>query len=148
MSERQQGIAREIPQEEVFRVLARTSCLLAREFERLCRKYGLTSAQYNALRILREAGRTGIICSEVGERLMNEEPDVTRLLDRMEKRGWVLRKRGEKDRRSVLVRIMPEGRKLAGRLEGPVNRLYRDLLSTLTPRDLRQIVRILGKLRG
>src|SRR6267154_5726513 len=78
----------------------------------LLKSADLTSTQYNVLRILRGAGPEGLPCHDVGERLINRDPDITRLLDRMEKRGLVERSRQAKDRRVITVQITGDGLQL------------------------------------
>ena len=87
--------------EEVFLNLQRTSAVLGREFETLLKPLGLTSTQYNVLRILRGAGSGGLLCRQIGERMITQDPDITRLLDRMEKRGLITRSRDSRDRRAI-----------------------------------------------
>ena len=94
------------------RLVARTAALF--------KEHGLTMATYNAVRILRGAGPDGLPCHAVGERLVNRVPDVTRLLDRMERDGLVTRERSALDRRVVLAHLTPEGRRRADALDQPV----------------------------
>ena len=79
----------------------------------------LSSTQYNVLRILR-GSPDGLPCGEIANRMITRDPDITRLLDRLEKRGLISRCRETKDRRMVMARITPEGLKLLGRLDEPV----------------------------
>src|SRR5713226_4693010 len=71
---------------EAFLNIIRTADALTRDVEKMLKRHGLTSTQYNLLRILRGAGKSGATCSEISGRMIKEDPDVTRLLDRMEKR--------------------------------------------------------------
>ena len=101
-------------EEEVFLGLQRTASLLLQALGRELKGHDLTPAQYNALRILRgaepdAAASGGLTCSEIGERLVSPGPDVTRLLDRLEQRGLVLRQRDAGDRRVVRARITAAG---------------------------------------
>src|ERR1051325_9127394 len=92
-------------EDEVFVNLLRTAgAFLWREAEML-KPYELTLPQYNVLRILRGAGPGGLICREIGERMITRDPDVTKLLDRLETRGLVSRERQEKDRRVIVARV-------------------------------------------
>lgn len=100
---------------EVYFNLLRTTDLLNRTATDLLKVHELSGTQYNVLRILRGAVSTpdgGLPCSEIGARLITHDPDVTRLLDRLEKRGLVQRARRDTDRRVVLVRITPAGSEL------------------------------------
>ena len=75
--------------------------------EQVIKTAGLTAAQYNVLRILRGAGPAGLACREIGERMISRDPDITRLLDRMEKRNLITRKRQSDDRRVVKTFVTP-----------------------------------------
>src|ERR1700737_5125026 len=82
---------------------------LAMQAEQLLKSNGLTGAQYNVLRILRGAEPQGLACSSIGERMISHDPDITRLLDRMEKRELITRQRQTDDRRGVKTRITGPG---------------------------------------
>lgn len=97
----------------------------------LLKDEGLSATQYNVLRILRGAGEAGCACGEVAARMITKDPDVTRLLDRMEKQGWIARERGTTDRRVVTVRITKAGLTLVHRLDGPVEARHRETLGRL-----------------
>src|SRR5690625_7147673 len=90
--------------------IIRTSSMLTDAFERMLKPHGITSTQFNVLRILRGAGDTGLCRNEIGDRMITRMPDVTRLLDRMEEAGYIARERSTEDRRMV--------RTLLGRSEG------------------------------
>jgi DNA-binding MarR family transcriptional regulator len=106
--------------EEAFLNLQRTAAALMDGFEEMLKPYGLTHTQYNVLRILRGAGEEGLPCRELGERMITRDPDVTRLVDRMEKRGLVLRARTSRDRRIIFTRITEAGLALLSKLDEPV----------------------------
>jgi DNA-binding MarR family transcriptional regulator len=108
--------------EETFLDLLRTAAVLERALARLFRPVGITWTQYDALRILRGSHPEALACSEVGERMVTAVPDVTRLLDRLEGRGWVERRRAAEDRRVVLVAITGAGLGLLERLDPQVAR--------------------------
>lgn len=134
-------------EEEAFLSLQRTAALLLRAVARELETHDLTPAQYNALRILRGAGSEALTCGEIGERLVSPGPDVTRLLDRLEKQGLVQRLRDEQDRRIVRARITDRGNALVEKLDGPVERVLRDLLGPLGEGDLRRLVELLERTR-
>src|ERR1700692_3653643 len=123
----------------VFVSLLRTADALARGAEALLKPYNLSGTQYNILRILRGAGELGLACREVGERLISRDPDITRLLDRMESRGWIARARQAQDRRVVKTRITTEGLRVLAELDAPVQELHRRQLRHIPARDLRQL---------
>jgi len=114
----------------------------------LFKSHGLTAAQYNVLRILRGAGKDGLPCQMIGERLVNRVPDVTRLLDRMERDGLVVRERSEQDRRVVRARLVPAGRSKVDSLDDPVLELHRDQFKGINRSDLEALEAQLSTFRG
>jgi DNA-binding MarR family transcriptional regulator len=132
---------------QVFVDLLRTADALARGAEALLKPTGLSATQYNVLRILRGAGPEGLACREVGCRLISRDPDITRLMDRMESRGWIARARGEEDRRVVKTRITAEGLRVLAKLDAPVQELHRRQLHHLPSKALRQLSRLLERAR-
>ena len=99
-------------EEEALLSIARTAALIEHAGAEAFKPFNLTITQYNVLRILRGAGTEGLCRNEVGERLVTKVPDVTRLLDRMEAAGLIVRERGDQDRRYVATRITEAGLKL------------------------------------
>src|ERR1700692_4648988 len=99
--------------------MMRTMEALSHRFAQVLKTEDLSSNQYNVLRILRGAPE-GLPCGEIGNRMITRDPDITRLLDRLEKRGLISRSRETKDRRMVMTRIAAEGLKLLARLDEPV----------------------------
>jgi len=112
------------PEETVFLELFRTADMLSRGLVRVLKNEDLSPTQYNVLRILRGAP-DGLTCGEIASRMITRDPDVTRLLDRLEKRGLISRCRETEDRRTVMTRISPEGLSLLGRLDEPVQAAHR-----------------------
>ncbi len=131
----------------VFVSLMRTADALARGAEALLKPYGLSGTQYNILRILRGAGEKGLACREVGGRLISRDPDITRLLDRMESRGLIARAREAQDRRVVKTRIAAEGLRLLDELDKPVRELHHRQMRHLPARQLRQLSNLLERAR-
>lgn len=130
------------PEEEVFVDLLRTTDMLSRGPAQVIKGEGLSATQYNVLRILRGAGEA-IPCGEVANRMITRDPDVTRLLDRLEKRGLISRGRQTTDRRTVLARITPKGLNLLARLDQPVQEAHRSQLGHLGRRRLRLLADLL-----
>jgi DNA-binding MarR family transcriptional regulator len=130
-------------EQEAFVALARTADALARAVESLLKSADVSPSQYNVLRILRGAGARGLCCHEVGERMITRDPDITRLFDRLEKRGLIERWRNEKDRRVVMARISKPGRALLARLDSPVADLHRAQLGHLSDSSLKQLINLL-----
>ena len=129
-------------EEAVFLDLLRTSDVLSRRLAYILKNEDLSSNQYNVLRILRGAPE-GLACGEIGSRMISRDPDITRLLDRLEKRGLISRCRETKDRRTVLTRISPEGLKLLARLDEPVQQAHREQLGHLGRERLKALAELL-----
>src|SRR6266480_2600060 len=118
------------PEEEVFLDLLRTTDQLTRRMVPVLKDEDLSANQYNVLRILR-GSPDGLPCGEIASRMITRDPDITRLLDRLEKRNLISRCRETKDRRMVMTRISPDGLKLLGRLDQPVEEAHRQQLGHL-----------------
>jgi DNA-binding MarR family transcriptional regulator len=134
-------------EEEVSVALLRTADQLAWRGTEMFKLRGLSSTQYNALRILRGAGEKGLACSEIGERMINRDPDITRLIDRLERRGLVIRSREQKDRRVITTRITTTGLDLLRSLDRPVTEFHQQLLGPLGERRLRSLLWLLEAVR-
>jgi DNA-binding MarR family transcriptional regulator len=148
-------LLREIQQSKPFECLeveatislARTADALLRDLEGLLKAAGLSPGQYNVLRILRGAGPGGLACRAIAERMITRDPDITRLLDRLEKHGLVERAREARDRRVVTTRIRPAGLRLLKSLDRPVVDLNRRRLSHMGTRRLRSLLALLETAR-
>jgi len=134
------------PREEALLNLLRTSDQVQIHFTRLFREYGLTSSQYNVLRILRGEGKPLPIL-EIAERTLTVVPGITGLIDRLEQAGMVRRQRCPEDRRVIFVAISEQALKLLDRLDGPVRDLQRRSLAHLTTAELKTLIRLLEKVR-
>lgn len=135
------------PAEEAFLNLQRTANWLMHGVEETLRPFGLSHPQYNVLRILAGAGPEGLPCGEVGARLITREPDVTRLLNRMEARGLIRRGRSSEDRRVIRAYITPTGAGLLHSLEKPVRDATRGALASLGAAKLDQLTALLEEVR-
>lgn len=133
------------PSEETFLNLQRTANLLQQGLTHLLRKRagGLTPSQYNVLRILRGSSPQALTCGEVGGRLVTPGPDVTRLLDRLEKRGLVARERSDGDRRVVRSRITEDGLSMLSELDRPVVDWLEQQLGHLSNHEHQDLSRLL-----
>jgi DNA-binding MarR family transcriptional regulator len=142
------GAARRVgcPEEMAYLDLVRTAEMLSRPLTQLMKTEDLSAPQYNVLRILRGSPEA-LTCGDIGDRMITRDPDITRLLDRLEKRGMVSRSRESKDRRVVLTHIAPEGLKVLARLDAPVQDEHRRLLGHLGPERLRSLARLLAVAR-
>lgn len=134
-------------EEEVYLNIQRTAEALLWKATELLKRYELTPTQYNVLRILRGAGQEGFICREIGERMVARDPDVTKMLDRLETRGLTVRERDQKDRRVIITRITDEGMKLLKELDPHVVENSRDMLGHLGPERLETLNELLEEAR-
>jgi DNA-binding MarR family transcriptional regulator len=133
---------------QVYMELFRAKDRLWTDFLPLFRAHGLTPQQYNALRILRGGDARGLSCQTIGERMVYRVPDVTRMVDRLEKAGFVERGRIPEDRRVVLTRITAKGREVLARLDEPVLALHRSQLSHVSKKELNELLALLHKVQG
>jgi MarR family transcriptional regulator, organic hydroperoxide resistance regulator len=104
-------------EQEALLNIRRTSGYIEHLFQQLLKQRGLTEPQYNVLRILRGAGRDGLRCAEIGERMINRDPDITRLLDRLERQHLIERRRDGSDRRVIHACISASGARLLKELD-------------------------------
>jgi DNA-binding MarR family transcriptional regulator len=131
---------------EVHIAIVKASTRLMDEFSAIVKPVDLSLSQYNVLRILRGAGPEGATCGEVVERLIQRDPDVTRLLDRLEKRGLIDRGRDLEDRRVVRTRITQTGLDLIASLDDTVNDLHHRLVGHLTDKQLADLRRLIEEI--
>jgi MarR family transcriptional regulator, organic hydroperoxide resistance regulator len=136
------GRPRPSQEEAVFLELSRTAELLSRSVAALLKAEDLSATQYNVLRILRGAPE-GLACGEIASRMITRDPDITRLLDRLEKRSLISRNRESADRRMVMARITPSGLKLLARLDEPVQQTHKDQLGHMGKKQLHALAELL-----
>src|SRR6202042_740263 len=134
------------PEEAAFLDLLRTTDMLSRGLITVLKTEDISSTQYNVLRILRGSPE-GLPCGEIANRMITRDPDITRLLDRLEKRGLIARCRETKDRRMVMARITPEGLKLLARMDEPMQEAHRRQLGHLGRERLRTLTGLLQAAR-
>ena len=118
------------PEERTYLDLLRTTEQLSRAFDDLLKEADLSQTQYNVLRILRGAP-DGLPCGEIGSKMITRDPDITRLLDRLERRELIARARAAKDRRVVVAHITEQGLHLLAALDQPVQNTHRRMLGHL-----------------
>jgi len=140
-------IAQERPfssvEEEAVLNLMRTSDTLHRAFHRRIRKWGITSTQYNVLRILRGAQPHGLTCAAIGDRMITAEPDITRLLGRLKTLKLIRQHRDREDRRVVWTQISEAGLELLKSMDTVVEQLPREMLGHISQSDLAELIRLL-----
>jgi DNA-binding MarR family transcriptional regulator len=134
-------------QQEAYLSVVRTSTSLTDAMEDLVKARGISATQYNVLRILRGSGADGLCRNELRDRMLTRMPDMTRLLDRMEDAGLVVRAREGDDRRMVMTRITEKGRRLLDDLDAPVMALHRKQMAGLTDAQLRALSDLLTLVR-
>jgi DNA-binding MarR family transcriptional regulator len=129
----------------VFIALQKIADALAQEVEQLLKTHGLTAAQYNVLRILRGAEPEGLACSNISERMISHDPDMTRLLDRMEKRALITRQRQKDDRRVVKTRITPVGLDVLKGLDEPIREVHKRQFQHISAARLKTLAELLDQ---
>ncbi len=134
-------------EQEAFLNLQRTADALMAEIAGVLKPLELSPTQYNVLRILRGAGDGGLPCGRVADRMITREPDMTRLLDRLEKRGLISRCRETSDRRVVCTRITGDGLKVLADLDEPITAANLRLLGHLGQEKLERLIDLLEEVR-
>ena len=135
------------PAEEAYLNLQRTASLQLQELSRFLRGFGVTPTQYNALRILRGAHPEPLACGEVGRRMVTPVPDVTRLLDRLESSGYVLRGQDSEDRRVVTGGVTAKGLALLAEIDDPLVKWLEEAYAPLSDDESSRLTSLLEKLR-
>jgi DNA-binding MarR family transcriptional regulator len=128
--------------------LLRTADAVKRSLAQVIEPHGITPQQYNVLRILRGAGADGLPTLTIGERMIEQTPGVTRLVDRLERKGLVVRVPCPKDRRRVFCKITPKGLDLLQELDDSVNRWDVQAVAVLQPSDLDSLINLLDRVRA
>ena len=134
-------------EEEAALNIVRTAEVIGLATACFLREFDLSSTQYNVLRILRGAEPSGATCSQISERMINHDPDITRLLDRMESRGFIRRDRSKHDRRVVIARITPEGLDLVSRIDRPLRAFLKARMGKIAPAAMTSLIGQLEQIR-
>ena len=138
----------ESAEQEAILALQRTTDLLRRRFTEVIGPHGISPQQYNVLRILRGAGSEGTPTLEIADRMVEKTPGITRLLDRLEAKHLVRRRRCPEDRRQVLCWITEAGLKLLAELDQPISETGPLYLQSLTSTEVQQLIAMLERIRG
>lgn len=147
-SEIKQGRAFRSPRQEATIALLRTASVIGRAIGRVLEPYGLSTAQYNALRIVRGAGAGGIPTLAIRERMIEEGTTITRLLDKLEEAGLIQRERSLPDRRQVICQVTTEGKRLLDRLDPLVDAADESVMASLPLRRIEALVETLDEIRA
>ncbi|MBI4472236.1 MAG: MarR family transcriptional regulator [Acidobacteria bacterium] len=135
------------PADQAFIQILQTAEALMNEVSAVLKPAGLTPTQYNVLRILRGAHPEPVTCGQVAERMITKDPDITRLMDRMESRNLIVRERDTRDRRHVTIGITDAGLKLLRDLDEPISNLHRRQFGRLQSEDLKSLIGLLETVR-
>jgi len=133
--------------QEALLNIRRTSGYLERWMQQLLKSYGITEQQYNVLRILRGAGPEGLRCTEIGERMLSRDPDITRLLARLQRNRLIERRRDARDRRVTHIRISPAGSALLADLDPVVEAEMTALLAHMSEEKMSALIDLLEEVR-
>jgi DNA-binding MarR family transcriptional regulator len=134
-------------EEEAVLNIVRTAEVINQASTAFFRDFDLSGTQYNVLRILRGAEPKGATCSQIAERMINHDPDITRLLDRLETRGFITRDRIKEDRRVVMVRITETGLELVSRIDRPLRAFLKARVGKLGQPALAALIGHLEQIR-
>jgi DNA-binding MarR family transcriptional regulator len=135
-------------EEEAALNIVRTADMLMLALTVVLKPHLLSATQYNVLRILRGAGRDGASCKEIGQRLVARDPDITRLMDRLEQRGLVVRDRSKEDRRVVRHRLTEAGLELTNELDRPIEARHQKTMRHMKAEKLRDLIGLLEEIRA
>jgi DNA-binding MarR family transcriptional regulator len=130
-------------EDRLFVAILKSADSLSQEAEQLIKSHDLTMAQYNVLRILRGAEPLGMLCRGISERMISRDPDMTRLLDRMEKRGLITRERQKDDRRVIMTRITGDGLTFLKKLDQPIRELHRGQFAHMKSSRMKALAELL-----
>ncbi len=136
------------PAHEGVLSILRTAALVQRHLSQVIEGSGVTIQQYNVLRILRGAGETGLPTLAIRDRMIEEAAGITRLLDKLERVGYVVRERSTPDRRQVLCQITPAGLRVLTALDEPVDAANFFVLGMLDEQEKNTLIELLGAVRA
>ncbi|MEP6992227.1 MAG: MarR family transcriptional regulator [bacterium] len=136
------------PAHEAVLSILRTAAVVQRQVSQVVEGSGITIQQYNVLRILRGAGTAGLPTLAIRDRMIEEAAGITRLLDRLETSGYVLRERSTPDRRQVLCQITPAGLRLLSELDDPVDAANERAVAMLAESEKQALIELLGAVRA
>jgi MarR family transcriptional regulator, organic hydroperoxide resistance regulator len=135
-------------QQEALLSLSRTNNILEFHFNSIFNNYKITSTQFNILRILKgNRNPEGMTCSDIGSRMITRDSDITRLLDKLEKSGWIQRQRPDSDRRKVLSLITEQGLALVSEITPQLDNLEKQLFQHLPEQQLTILIDLLALIR-
>jgi DNA-binding MarR family transcriptional regulator len=140
-----QGCAETLPEQRLFVAIVKIADALSLQAEQLIKTHNLTGTQYNVLRILRGAEPEGLLCRGISERMISHDPDMTRLLDRMEKRGLITRERQKDDRRVIKTRITADGLVALKKLDQPVQELHKTQFAHMKTGRIKGLLELLDE---
>ncbi|MBV6522574.1 MAG: hypothetical protein MNPFHGCM_02722 [Gemmatimonadaceae bacterium] len=129
--------------EELVLALLKSAAVARRPATKVAESRGLSLAQYNVLRILRAAGDAGLPTLAIRERMVEEAAGITRLINKLERAGFVRRDRSESDRRCVLCRLTDQGVAMLDQLDDPIVEANEGALRILSDADVDQLQRLL-----
>ncbi|MEM7167376.1 MAG: MarR family transcriptional regulator [Planctomycetota bacterium] len=133
-------------EQETYLELARVADLLLGECSQLFKEYDLSAPGYNVLRILRGARPGGLPCREIAARMINRDPDITRLADRLEKLGLVRRERAVEDRRVVNIHVTDAGLERIDTLDAPLTELHQRQFDHMKKEELTHLKQLLERI--
>jgi DNA-binding MarR family transcriptional regulator len=146
-NEIRQNVPFESVRHEALLSILYTADTIRRRTARFLEPHDITPQQYNVLRILRGAGSSGLPTLDIANRMIEQAPGITRMIDRLEAKGWVRRERGS-DRRQVLCFIAPQGLDLLARLDVPARDVAASGTGSATDSELALLIQVLDEIRA
>jgi len=134
-------------EQEVYLNLWRTYDHLRAMEEAVFGPRGITSQQYNVLRLLAANHLAPLPTLTIANRMISKAPDITRMLDKLEAGGWILRTRPVENRRTVLISITSVGIDLLREIAGPLQQCHERQLGHLSNEELTQLAALLRSAR-
>ena len=136
-----------VPEQQAYLQLVRTAGILQSDLRAFFKNYQLSGKQYNALRAVRRAGFQGITCSQIASQMVEQDPDVTRLVDRLEKINLVTRATEKQDRRIVRVYLTADGQQLLEQIDAPLIEKHQAQFKHMSKEELAMLIELLRKVR-
>jgi DNA-binding MarR family transcriptional regulator len=137
----------QVPEQEAYLNLVRTHALLSDEVAELFKQHHLSQPLYNVLKVVARMGSAGMPSQSIAQYMVARDPDITRLVDRLQKDGSIERERDEQDRRIVRVRVTQLGLDLIQKLDSPIWELHQQQLGHLSQEKLELLNQLLVEAR-
>jgi DNA-binding MarR family transcriptional regulator len=137
----------QVPEQEAYLNLVRTHALLSDEVAELFKQHHLSQPLYNVLKVVARVGDAGMPSQSIAQYMVARDPDITRLVDRLQKDGLIERERDDQDRRIVRVRVTPSGLDAIEKLDPLIWKLHQQQLGHLNQEQIELLNQLLVSAR-